>query len=127
MIVVDASAALNGLLSSGDARRRVSLEPVAVPHLVDSEICHSLRRLVRVGAIGLADAELCLRYCGQPGLLRFGVATFLGRIWELRDNLSAYDATYVALAEALECGLLTADNRLSRAPGLRCPVTVLPN
>ncbi len=47
------------------------------------------------------------------------------RIWELRDDLPAYHASYVALAEALGCGLLTADRRLSHAPGLRCPVTVI--
>ncbi|MBA2239982.1 MAG: PIN domain-containing protein [Solirubrobacterales bacterium] len=47
-------------------------------------------------------------------------------MWQLRENLSAYDATYVALAEALGCPLITADARLSRAPGLRCPVTVVP-
>ena len=50
----------------------------------------------------------------------------LDRVWELRDNLSAYDAAYVALAEIIDCPLVTADARLSRAPGLRCAVTVLP-
>jgi predicted nucleic acid-binding protein len=49
----------------------------------------------------------------------------LDRIWELRDNVSAYDAGYVALAEALGCGLLTADGRLAGAPGVRCPITVV--
>ena len=50
----------------------------------------------------------------------------LDRVWELRHNLAAYDAAYVALAEALQCALVTADARISRAPGLHCPVTVLP-
>jgi len=50
----------------------------------------------------------------------------LDRIWELRDNLSAYDAGYIALAERLGCALVTADARLSRALGIRCPVTVVP-
>ena len=49
----------------------------------------------------------------------------LSRIWELRDNVSAYDATYVAVAEALEAPLVTADGRLARAPGPRCTVTVV--
>jgi predicted nucleic acid-binding protein len=50
----------------------------------------------------------------------------LDRVWELRDNLSAHDAAYVALAEAPECPLVTGDVRICRAPGLRCAVTVLP-
>jgi predicted nucleic acid-binding protein len=57
---------------------------------------------------------------------RHAVFHLLERIWELRENLSAYDASYVALAETLGCALLTADARLSRASGLRCPVTVVP-
>jgi predicted nucleic acid-binding protein len=54
------------------------------------------------------------------------VFALLDRVWELRDNLSAYDASYVALAELLNCNLLTADSRLSRAPGIRCAITALP-
>ncbi len=57
---------------------------------------------------------------------RHYVFSMFDRIWELRDNLSAYDAAYVALAEIIECPLVTADARLSRAPGLRCAITVLP-
>jgi predicted nucleic acid-binding protein len=53
------------------------------------------------------------------------VVGLLGRIWELRDNVTAYDATYVALAEALDCSLVTADARLARASGPLCPITVL--
>ncbi|MGI8900400.1 MAG: type II toxin-antitoxin system VapC family toxin [Nocardioides sp.] len=60
------------------------------------------------------------------GMTRYAVFTLLDRVWQLRDNLSAYDASYVALAESLDCTLLTADARLSRAPGLRCPITVVP-
>lgn len=56
---------------------------------------------------------------------RFAAVGLLPRIWELRDNLTAYDATYVALAEALACELLPADARLARAPGPTCPVTVV--
>lgn len=60
------------------------------------------------------------------GITRYPVFSYLDRVWELRDNLSAYDASYVALAELLDCNLLTADARLSRAPGIRCPITVVP-
>ena len=57
---------------------------------------------------------------------RYPHDVLLERIWELRDNLTAYDACYVALAETLDCCLVTADARISRAPGIRCPITVVP-
>ncbi len=59
------------------------------------------------------------------GLERVGVSGLLGRVWELRENLSAYDATYVAIAEAFKVPLVTADGRLGRAPGPRCSITVV--
>jgi len=59
-------------------------------------------------------------------ITRHSTFPMLDRVWELRDNLTAYDAAYVALAEAFDCPLVTADARISRAPGLRCSVTVLP-
>jgi predicted nucleic acid-binding protein len=59
-------------------------------------------------------------------VIRYAVFGLLERIWELRTNLTAYDASYVALAEALDCALVTCDARIARAPGLKCAVTVLP-
>ena len=59
-------------------------------------------------------------------MTRYAVHSRLDRVWELRDNLSAYDASYVALAELLGCALITADGRLGRAPGVRCPITIVP-
>ncbi len=59
------------------------------------------------------------------GLRRYGVIGFIARLWELRDSLTAYDATYVALAEALACELVTADARLAQAPGPTCAITVV--
>lgn len=59
-------------------------------------------------------------------MTRYPVFSLLDRVWELRDNMSAYDASYVALAELLDCNLLTADVRLSRAPGIRCSITLVP-
>ena len=60
------------------------------------------------------------------GITRHRTFSMLDRVWELRDNLTANDAAYVALAEALQCPLVTGDAQISRAPGLRCPVTILP-
>lgn len=126
MIVVDASAALAGLLKDGPARSSMGMQPLHVPHLADSEVASGLRRLVLAGRMTAEEGWVTLDVWGRLGISRHPTTGLLPRIWQLRDNLSAYDATYVALAEALGCGVMTADARLSRAPGLRCPVTVVP-
>ena len=125
MIVLDASAAVLALLSDGDARRSVASQTVAVPHLADSEVTHALRGQVLRGSIGADQAGAALVGWARLGLRRFAVVGLLGRIWELRENLSAYDASYVALAEALACELVTADARLARSPGPKCAITVV--
>ncbi|HET9243674.1 MAG TPA: type II toxin-antitoxin system VapC family toxin [Gaiella sp.] len=125
MIVVDASAAVLGLLNDGDARAYLADEPFACPHLADSEIIHALRRQAQRGAVDAVDAERAVATWARLGMRRIPVVGLLERIWELRDNLSAYDATYVAAAEALDTPLLTADARLARAPGVTCAVTVV--
>lgn len=125
MIVLDASAAVLGLLNDGDARRSLATESVAVPHLADSEVAQALRAQLLRGDVGADDAGTALAHWARLGLRRFAAVGLLSRIWELRDNLTAYDATYVALAEALACDLVTADARLARAPGPTCPITVV--
>lgn len=126
MIVVDASAALSALLNAGPARRALSEQQLHVPHLVDAEIASGLRRAVAAGRLDAGVAWNALDGWRHLGATRYGVPALLDRVWELRENLSAYDAIYVALAEQLDCVLLTADGRLGRAPGVRCPVTVVP-
>jgi predicted nucleic acid-binding protein len=126
MIVVDASAALAALLNAGDARRALGGEQLHVPHLIDAEVASGLRRQVASTKIGADDGWTALDVWRHLGMVRYPVFGILDRVWQLRDNLSAYDATYVALAEQLGCALLTADQRLARAPGLRCPITVVP-
>jgi predicted nucleic acid-binding protein len=95
------------------------------PHLADSEVVGALRAQVLRGEVSTADASRALDTWGRLGLERVGARGLLGRIWELRDNLSAYDATYVAVAEALGVPLVTADGRLARAPGPSCTITVV--
>ena len=125
MIVIDASAAVLGLLNDGDARAKLGDEAAVCPHLADSEIAHALRAQVRRGQVKTIDATRAIDTWGRLGIERVGVAGLLGRIWELRDNVSAYDATYVAVAEALGSTLVTADGRLARASGPRCTITVV--
>lgn len=126
MIVVDASAALSALLNDGPARQALTAEQLHAPHLVDTEVVGGLRRLVTTGVIDAGAGWSALDTWRRLGLTRYAVQPLLDRVWELRNNLTAYDAGYVALAEALGCALLTADSRLSRAPGIGCPVTVVP-
>ena len=85
-----------------------------------------MRRKVAMAEIDPGSGWLALDTWRRLGMVRYSVVGFLGRIWQLRENLSAYDASYVALAESLDCALLTSDQRLARAPGIRCPVTVVP-
>ena len=125
MIVVDASAALMALLNDGQARRVLGAELLHAPHLIDSEVANGLRRMVAAGDIGVGRGWAALDAWRHMGMIRHPVFGLLGRVWQLRNNLSAYDASYVALAEALDCALLTGDRRLARAPGIGTAVTVV--
>jgi predicted nucleic acid-binding protein len=126
MIVLDASGALSALVNAGAARSAIATEPVHAPHLIDADVANGLRRLVARGGTSDERARSMLAVWAGLGLSRYPMVGLLDRIWELRDNLSAYDAAYVALAELLGCALVTADGRLSRAAGIRCPVTTVP-
>jgi predicted nucleic acid-binding protein len=125
VIVVDASAAVLGLLNVGHSRRALATEDVAVPHLADSEVAQALRRQVARGTLPSDDAGTALGRWARLGVRRHPAVGLLPRVWALRANVSAYDATYVALAEALGCPLLTADARLAGTPGPRCQMTVV--
>jgi predicted nucleic acid-binding protein len=98
--------------------------PVAAPHLLDSEVVSVLRRLVLAGTLTEREGRAALDDFGDLHLERYGAGPLRPRMWELRHDVSAYDATYVALAEALDVPLLTTDGRLASAPGIRCSVEV---
>ena len=125
MIVVDASAAVLALLNDGEARARLATDTLATPHLADSEVAHALRAQVRRGDVAASVAGRALETWSNLGIERLGVVGLLDRVWALRNNLTAYDATYVALAEALDASLLTADARLARAPGHLCEIELV--
>lgn len=126
MIVVDASAALAAVLVDGAARRALGDGTLAAPDLLDVEVASGLRGLVARGRLGPEDGRRALGIVARLAVRRHRVTPLLGRVWALRASVSAYDAAYVALAEALGCGLLTADARLARSSGVTCPVTVVP-
>lgn len=125
MIVLDASAAVLGLLNDGEVRQMLRDQAVVCPHLTDSEVVHALRAQVLRGELDARTAGRLIEVWRTLGVSRLAVHGLLGRVWELRGNLSAYDATYVSLAEALAVPLVTADGRLGRAPGPRCTISVV--
>lgn len=129
MIVVDASVAAPALAmddEEGDrARALIPGDKIFVPELIDLEVASYVRRAVRAGLLEPVRAVEALADLALLPFERVSHTPFLSRIWELRDNLTPYDAAYVALAETMQAPLLTADARLSRAPGLRCEVVVV--
>jgi predicted nucleic acid-binding protein len=98
---------------------------MAAPDLVDLEVLSVLRNQLIGGKLDRRRAELALADLTDLPLERAPHGPLLMRCWELRDNLTVYDAAYVALAEALDASLLTGDARLAAAPGRRCSVEVL--
>jgi predicted nucleic acid-binding protein len=126
MIVVDASAAVAALLNDGQARHLIGTERLHTPHLIDSEIASGLRRLVQRSQLSAADGWDALRTWRRLAVTRYPVHGLFERMWEIRENFSAYDASYVALAETLDCALVTADARLGHASQARCAITVIP-
>ena len=131
MIVLDASAAVEFLVARdarGDwaAGEILGAGELCAPHLVDTEVVSGLRRLLLNGRIRPEAAAGAVRSWSQLRIRRFTAAPLLERIWMLRDSLTASDATYVALAEALELPLVTTDQRLARAGGHGAVVTAFP-
>jgi predicted nucleic acid-binding protein len=122
VIVVDASALLEALLRTPEraaAERRMfnSGESLHAPHLLDVEVAHVIRRYAATGELDAERGREALADLADFPLRRYPHDFLLPRIWELRNNLTAYDAVYIALAEALGAPLLTRDRRLATAPG----------
>ena len=116
---------MQSLIAPGEARSRLRHEALHAPHLLDSDVTSALRGRVLGGHLTARDAQRALFGLSQVGMTRYPALFLTRRVWELRANLTAYDACYVALAERLACPLVTGDARLSRAPGLRCQVKVV--
>ncbi len=130
MIVLDASAVVAVLLNT-DVGRRVADEispstlSLHAPQLLDIEVLQVLRRHMRLGLMTVERGLIGAEALGQLDISRYGHQELLSRIWALRDNLTAYDAAYVALAEALSAPLLTLDARLAAASGNRAEVCLI--
>lgn len=129
MIVVDASVLASALADDGAdgdrVRSRLRGEQLVAPELVDLEVLSTLRRAARAGRLDLRRSGQALEDLATLPLRRVSHLPLLPRVWELRDNLTAYDAAYAALAEALDALLLTADGGIGKAHGVSCEVEVL--
>jgi predicted nucleic acid-binding protein len=130
VIVADASTILELLLrteAGGIAERRLLRrgETVHAPSLIDLEVTQVIRRYTRRGDVTSGWARSAIQVLAAFPMERYGHEPLLLRIWELRENLTAFDAAYVALAEALRCPLLTGDARLAGAAGIRTTVEVI--
>lgn len=130
MIVVDASALLEFLLQTPlglrvEVRLNRAEDEFHAPHLVDVEIVQALRRLVRMGEVAADRAAEAVADLADLDLHRHSHVDLLDRAWRLRDNVSAYDAQYVALAEATGATLVTCDAPLAATPGHAARIEVV--
>ncbi len=128
--VVDASVVVAALVDGGKtgqwAEAVLRSGPVAAPHLMPVEVANILRRAARGGEVSADSASLAHTDLQQLRVELFPYDAVSARAWALRDNLTLYDAWYVALAEVLDAELATLDKRLTRAPGPRCAFLVPP-
>lgn len=127
MIVVDASVLVDALVGSTRAeavRSRLAADDLAVPDIVDVEVASALRGLAFAQRLGEQTVERAVTDLGRLRLQRHPSALLIRRALRLRANLTVYDAVYVALAETLDCPLITFDSRIAAAPGIRCAVEV---
>lgn len=129
MLVIDASVLAVALLDDGPdgdtVRSRLLGEKLAAPSMIDLEVASVWRGLARAGQVDARRLGLALDDLRDLPIQRVEHTPLLTRCWELRDNLTIYDAAYVALAEALEVPLLTGDQRLARSTGPRCSIEVI--
>jgi len=129
LIVVDASIVVTALADDGPdgdrVRGRLRGERLVAPHLVDVEVVSAWRRLAAAGDLDERRVALAMEDLDSLRLDRIPHRPLMDRCWELRGNLTVYDATYVALAEAMQVPLLTADAKLAAAPGMRCTVDLI--
>jgi predicted nucleic acid-binding protein len=123
-LVVDASMVVAALVDSGTdgrwAEALLASGPLAAPHLLMVEAANILRRSAASGAISAEQASMAHADLLDLRVELFPYAPFAARIWELRENVTCYDAWYVAVAETFNAPLATLDARLANAPGPRC-------
>lgn len=129
-MVLDASVLANALADDGAdgrvARARLTRgDDLAAPDLVDVETVAVLRKRWLAGDLSKNRFSIAIDDLEDLDMVRYATLPLMRPAFELRDNVTTYDSAYVALAERLDCLLVTADQRLAAAPGINCPVEVL--
>jgi predicted nucleic acid-binding protein len=131
VIVTDASFLVLALGDDGaggaEARARLRGEELVAPHLVDVEVASALRRAALTGSTSQQRARQVLQDLEDLPIERIAHCTVLPRVWELRDNYTANDACYVAVAELFHTPLVTCDAKMAGGTGARCQFEVFPN
>lgn len=130
MIVVDASALIEVLLNTSHGSRITERlfdkrDTLHAPHLIDVEVAQVMRRYARAGELAAVRGRQALDDLGDFPITRYPHQPFLPRIWELRDNVTACDAAYVALAEALAAPMITRDAKLAASAGHRARIELM--
>jgi len=131
MIVVDASALVEFLLRTltgvtVGTRIFADDHSLHAPHLLDVEVAHAVRKFVARGVVAHERGAMALQLLTDLSIVRYSHLGLLRRVWQLRDNVSAYDATYIALAESLDVPLLTCNQRLARASNHKAKIEFIP-
>jgi predicted nucleic acid-binding protein len=117
MIVIDASALIDAFLGNAVVAAVVARGSLHAPASVDEEVLHGLRRAWLAKALKLSQAESAIQLLRETAIVRHSVEELVWRMWEIRQNITSYDAGYVALAESLGVPLLTRDWRLAHSSG----------
>jgi predicted nucleic acid-binding protein len=125
VIVVDASVAVGAISGNAACVRAIGDRRLVAPHLIDAEVAHAVRSMVAGGVLDARDARLLFGTWGRLAVDRLPMSGLISRVWELRHNLTAYDAMYVACAELLSVPLVTADRGMAGATGVRCRVELV--
>lgn len=129
-MVIDASVLVSVLGGDGaqDTANRSALsgQDLFAPDFVDLEVVNTWRRLVAAGRLSVERANIAVHDLGNSPLVRVSSEAYIELIWSLRDNVTAYDASYVALATAIDRPLVTLDRRLAQTPNLPCKTILLP-
>jgi predicted nucleic acid-binding protein len=130
LIITDASFLVIALGDDGaegaSARARLHGEDLAAPHLIDLEVTSVLRSALRAGRMTAPRASQALQDLADLDIERVVHTALLARVWDLRDNYTAYDASYIALAELFQAPLLTYDAKMARGAGARCTFEIFP-